>query len=73
MVQASLIHLSVIHKFLTDGSPISWPNAASAFPLAAYLLLHRDEWISRSFLAFTLWANEPEVGVVRLPLCLPTE
>src|SRR5450755_271401 len=54
------IHLLGHPQFITDGKPIKLAKRSVSIPLAAYLLLHRDEWISRSFLAFTLWANEPE-------------
>lgn len=54
------VHLLGHPQFLTHGTPIKLAKRSVSIPLAAYLLLHRDEWISRSFLAFTLWANEPE-------------
>jgi len=47
-------------QFLADGVPIKLPKRSASIPLAAYLLLHRDEAVSRSFVAFTLWANESE-------------
>ena len=47
-------------QFLADGVPIKLPKRSVTIPLAAYLLLHRDEAVSRSFLAFTLWANDSE-------------
>lgn len=47
-------------QFLADGVPIKLPKRSVSIPLAAYLLLHRDEAVSRSFVAFTLWANESE-------------
>jgi predicted ATPase/DNA-binding SARP family transcriptional activator len=54
------IHLLGHPQFVADGEPIKLAKRSVTIPLAAYLVLHRDEWISRSFLAFTLWANEPE-------------
>src|ERR1022692_418229 len=54
------VHLLGHPQFLTHGEPIKLAKRGVSIPLAAYLLLHSDEWISRSFLAFTLWANEPE-------------
>ncbi|HKW44410.1 MAG TPA: AAA family ATPase, partial [Candidatus Eremiobacteraceae bacterium] len=47
-------------QFLAGGSAIRLPNRSVTIPLAAYLLLNRADAISRSALAFTLWADAPE-------------
>src|ERR1022692_497827 len=54
------IHLLGQPRFVADGSPIKLAKRAATVPLAAYLLLHRAEPVSRNFLAFTLWAEESE-------------
>lgn len=47
-------------RFVAGDSPIKLAKRAATVPLAAYLLLHRSEPVSRNFLAFTLWADESE-------------
>jgi predicted ATPase/DNA-binding SARP family transcriptional activator len=47
-------------RVVADGVPVKLPKRAATVPLAAYLLLHRAEPVSRSFLAFTLWADATE-------------
>ena len=47
-------------QFLARGVSVKLPKRSVTIPLAAYLLLHRDATIARTFLAFTLWADEPE-------------
>lgn len=47
-------------RFIADGSAIKLAKRAATVPLAAYLLLHRAEPVSRNFLAFTLWADQTE-------------
>ncbi len=47
-------------QFASRGDAIKLPNRGVTIPLAAYLLLNHSEPVSRSVLAFTLWAEESE-------------
>lgn len=47
-------------QLLVSGVSLKLPKRSVTIPLAAYLLLHRDETVARPFLAFMLWADETE-------------
>ncbi len=47
-------------QIASAGATIKLPKRAATIPLAAYLLLHREQQISRNTLAFTLWADATE-------------
>lgn len=47
-------------QIASAGATIKLPKRAATIPLAAYLLLHREQQIARNTLAFTLWADATE-------------
>lgn len=54
------IHLLGQFRLVWQNTPLKFSSLPKSLPLWAYLLLHRDQPVSRETLAFTLWPDVPE-------------